>query len=64
MTPDETVHVAMGMYWEMKARHDLGLRGIWVNRRGEKGNPDWLPYAEVRDLNGAAALLLPASRLT
>lgn len=57
--PDETVHVAMGMYWDMKARHELGLRGIWVNRRGEAGNPDWLPYAEVRDLDGAAALLLP-----
>jgi 2-haloalkanoic acid dehalogenase type II len=59
VTKDETVHVAMGMYWDMKARHDLGLRGIWVNRRGETGNPDWLPYAEVRDLDGAAALLLP-----
>ena len=59
VTPDETVHVAMGMYWDMKARHELGLRGIWVNRRGETGNPDWLPYAEVPDLNGAAALLLP-----
>ena len=57
--PEETVHVAMGMYWDMKARHELGLRGIWVNRRGEIGNPDWLPYAEVRDLDGAAALLLP-----
>ncbi|MET0745089.1 MAG: haloacid dehalogenase type II [Microvirga sp.] len=60
VTPDETVHVAMGMYWDMKARHELGLRGIWVNRRGEIGNPAWLPYAEVSDLNGAAALLLPA----
>lgn len=57
--PSETVHVAMGMYWDMKARHELGLRGIWVNRRGEAGNPDWLPYAEVSDLDGAAALLLP-----
>lgn len=58
--PDETVHVAMGMYWDMKARHELGVRGIWVNRRGETGNPDWLPYAEAPDLDGAAALLLPA----
>lgn len=59
VNPDETVHVAMGMYWDMKARHELGLRGIWVNRRGETGNPDWLPYAEVSDLDGAASLLLP-----
>ncbi|MBP2300545.1 haloacid dehalogenase type II [Azospirillum picis] len=60
VTPDETVHVAMGMYWDMKACHELGLRGIWVNRRGETGNPDWLPYAEVPDLTAAAALLLPS----
>ena len=59
VTPDETVHVALGMYWDMKACHELGVRGIWVNRRGETGNPDWLPYAEVPDLNGAEALLLP-----
>jgi 2-haloacid dehalogenase len=60
VTKDETVHVAMGMYWDMKACHELGLRGIWVNRRGETGNQDWLPYAEVSDLAEAAALLLPA----
>ncbi len=60
VTKDETVHVAMGMYWDMKARHELGLRGVWVNRRGETGNPDWLPYAEVSDLTGAADLLSPA----
>ena len=58
VSPGETVHVAMGMYWDMKARHELGLRGIWVNRRGEVGNADWLPYAEVPDLDRAAALLL------
>lgn len=38
--PHETVHVAMGMYTDMKARHELGLRGIWVNRRKETGNPE------------------------
>ena len=52
VTPGETVHVAMGIYWDMKARHELGLRGIWVNRRNEAGNPDWLPYAEVRGRSG------------
>ena len=55
---DDTVHVAMGMYWDMKACHDLGLRGLWVSRRREIGNPDWHPYEEVTDLKGAAALLL------
>lgn len=60
VTKDETVHVAMGMFLDMKACHELGVRGIWVNRLGQRGNPDWLPYAEVADLDGAAALLLPA----
>jgi 2-haloacid dehalogenase len=59
VVPEETVHVAMGMYTDMKACHELGLRAIWVNRRGETGNPDWLPYAEVSDLDDAASLLLP-----
>ncbi|WP_376776040.1 hypothetical protein [Rhizobium populisoli] len=58
VTPEESVHVAMGMYWDMKAVHEIDLRGIWVNRRGETGNPDWLPYAQVPDLTGAAELLL------
>lgn len=60
VSPNETVHVAMGMYWDMKACHELGLRAIWVNRRGETGNPAWLPYTEVSNLQQAADLLLPA----
>lgn len=60
VSKDETVHVAMGMFLDMKACHDLGVRGIWVNRLGQRGNPEWLPYAEVADLDEAAALLLPA----
>ena len=41
VTKDETVHVAMGMIHDMQACHELGVRAIWINRRGEKGNPDW-----------------------
>jgi len=58
VAPEETVHVAMGMYTDMKACHELGLRAIWVNRRDEDGNPDWRPYTEVRNLRGAADLLM------
>ena len=36
------------------------LAAAGLNRLGETGNPDWLPYAEVSDLTEAAALLLPA----
>lgn len=58
VSPEDTVHVAMGMYTDMKACRELGLRAIWVNRRNEDGNPDWLPYDEVRELGKAADLLL------
>lgn len=45
VAPVETVHVAMGMYTDMKTRHEMGLRAIWVNRRNEQPNSDWRPYA-------------------
>ena len=37
VTKDETVHVATGMFLDIKACHDFGIRGIWINRRGEAG---------------------------
>ncbi|WP_426956217.1 haloacid dehalogenase type II [Muricoccus radiodurans] len=60
VTKDETVHVAMGMFLDMKACHELGVRGIWVNRLGQAGNPDWLPYADVANLDEAVTLLMPS----
>ena len=51
---EETVHVAMSMILDMQACHELGLRGIWINRRGERGNPAWLPYVELPDLAGGS----------
>ena len=59
VTKDETVHVAMSMVLDMQACHELGIRAIWINRRGEKGNPDWLPYEELPDLKRVPDLLLP-----
>lgn len=56
---DETVHVAVSMVLDMQACHELGIRGIWINRRGEKGNPAWLPYEELPDLTRVPAYLLP-----
>ena len=54
---DETVHVAAGMFLDMKACHDIGIRGIWINRFGEIGNPDWLPYSELPNLDGVPNLI-------
>jgi 2-haloacid dehalogenase len=59
VSKDETVHVAMSMVLDMQACHELGIRAIWINRRGEKGNPDWLPYEELPDLKRVPDLLLP-----
>jgi 2-haloacid dehalogenase len=59
VSKDETVHVAMGMVVDMQACHALGIRAIWINRRREKGNPDWLPYEELPDLKRVPDLLLP-----
>lgn len=53
----DTVHVAAGMFLDMKACHDLGVRAIWINRYGDKGNPDWLPYTELADLAAVPAIL-------
>jgi 2-haloacid dehalogenase len=59
VSKDETVHVAMGMFVDMQACHELGIRAIWINRLREKGNPDWLPYEELPDLKRVPDLLLP-----
>lgn len=59
VTKDETVHVAMSMILDMQACHELGIRAVWINRRGEKGNPEWLPYEELPDLKRVPDLLLP-----
>jgi 2-haloalkanoic acid dehalogenase type II len=57
VTRDEVVHVAMSMDLDIQACHALGIRGIWINRRGLAGNPDWRPYEELPDLRGVPALL-------
>jgi 2-haloacid dehalogenase len=59
VTKDETIHVAMSMVLDMQACKELGTRGIWINRNGETGNPDWLPYEELPDLSGVPGFLLP-----
>jgi len=58
VTRDETIHVAMSMILDMQACHELGIRAVWINRRGEPGNPDWLPYEELPDLSGVPEMLL------
>jgi 2-haloacid dehalogenase len=57
VTKDETVHVAMSLELDMQACHQLGIRGVWINRLGIPANPDWYPYVELPDLRDVPALL-------
>ena len=57
---DETVHVGMGQFTDMKVCHELGIQSIWIDRMGESPNPDWPPDAVLNDLSGLPELLLPS----
>jgi 2-haloacid dehalogenase len=54
---DDVVHVAQGFNYDIMPAHELGLRRIWINRRGIQGDPAYGPYHEQKDLTGVPALL-------
>ena len=54
--PAETVHVAAGFHHDIAA-HALGVRRVWINRRGETGDRRFAPYEELPDLAGLPLLL-------
>ena len=58
MTKDETVHVGMGQFTDLKVCHELGIRSVWIDRMGESPNADWPPDAVLDDLSGLPELLL------
>ncbi len=60
VTKDETVHVGMGQFTDLKVCHELGVRSVWIDRVGEPPNPDWPPHAVLDDLSGLPELLLPS----
>lgn len=60
VTKDQTVHVGMGQFTDLKVCHDLGIRSVWIDRVGELPNPDWPPDAVLDDLSGLPELLLPS----
>ena len=59
VTKDETVHVGMGQFTDLKVCHELGIRSVWIDRDGERPNLDWPAHAVLPDLSGLPALLLP-----
>lgn len=57
VTKDETVHVGMGQFTDMKVCRELGIRSVWIDRVGEAPNPDWPPDAVLDDLSRLPELL-------
>jgi len=55
---EETVHVGMGQFTDLKVCRELGVQSIWIDRVGEPLNPDWTPDAVLPDLSGLPELLL------
>lgn len=58
VTKDETIHVGMGQFTDLKVCHELGIRSVWIDRVGEPLNADWPPDAVLDDLSGLPKLLL------
>jgi 2-haloacid dehalogenase len=54
---DEIVHVAQGFYHDIMPGHALGIRRVWINRNGLKGDKAFGPYEEQPDLSAVPALL-------
>ena len=57
---EETIHVGMGQFTDLKVCRELGIRSVWIDRDGEALDPAWQPDAVLQDLAGLPALLLPA----
>jgi 2-haloacid dehalogenase len=49
------VHVAQSHFHDIAPSAELGIRSVWINRLGERGEPP--PTRELRDLNGLADVL-------
>ncbi|MGI4732464.1 MAG: haloacid dehalogenase type II [Janthinobacterium lividum] len=60
VTKDETIHVGMGQFTDLKVCNELGIRSVWIDREGEPLNPDWTSDAVLPDLSALPDLLLPS----
>ena len=55
--PKDVVHIAAGFYHDIEPGHALGLKRVWINRRGAPGDSRFQPYDELPDLRGLPKLL-------
>ncbi|HUA72477.1 MAG TPA: HAD family hydrolase [Solirubrobacteraceae bacterium] len=53
--PARHVHVAQSHFHDIVPAHELGIRTVWINRLGERGEP--APTRELPDLRGLAVVL-------
>ncbi|HUA02550.1 MAG TPA: HAD-IA family hydrolase [Solirubrobacteraceae bacterium] len=53
--PERHVHVAQSHFHDIVPADALGIRTVWINRLGERGEP--APTRELRDLRGLADVL-------
>ena len=58
VTKDETIHVAMEQFADLKVCKEFGIRSVWIGREGEPLNPEWSPDAALPDLSALHELLL------
>lgn len=54
---DETIHVGMGQFTDLKVCNELGIRSVWINREGEPLDPQWSPGTILPDLSSLPDLL-------
>ncbi len=53
--PAHHIHVAQSHFHDIVPASELGIRSVWINRLGERGEP--APTRELPDLNGLADVL-------
>jgi 2-haloacid dehalogenase len=53
--PAHHIHVAQSHFHDIVPASELGIRSVWINRLGERGEPP--PTRELPDLNGLADVL-------
>jgi 2-haloacid dehalogenase len=57
VTRDETIHVGMGQFTDLKVCAELGIRSVWINRDGEALDPAWSTDVILTDLSTLPEIL-------
>jgi len=55
--PADILHVAAGLWSDLRPARAMGWRRVWIDRRGEPDDPQAQPYHRLPDLAGLPELL-------